>query len=395
MLELNGAGMNRFLKFSLVIFVIGLFSPQALAVWFEATGQAAIHNGNKELARQRATQEAIQQALLFSGASVRSVQSMAQGLLKDDRFEIRAAGEVSSVELIDEMYEGDIVTVTIRADIFPQDAQCEASDYKKSVITAWFPIENRQQAAFGNIFEIGKPIAALLKEEFDIYSRYAGISKVEQFYFSPNTPKVHHRAMDIARKNGGQFVLLGEIKNLSVEEAKDSYVDSLTFWNKEEPLRNIAFHIKLIDGSTGELLMDKMFRARTPWSFDKFETVDVSSSKLWDSSFGTGVKQILKDVAQQVDETVSCIPAYGRILRVSNNQLAANIGSSQGVKIGDQLKIFQMRQFFSPTGEPTYQYDIHPAMVQVSKVYHNSSVLRPIGTIPLANIQPNDFVVRQ
>lgn len=387
--------MNRLIKFGIALFCLGLFSPASMAIWFEASGQAAVHNGNKELARQRATQEAIQQALLFSGASVRSVQSMAQGLLKDDRFEIRASGEVSSVELVDEIYEGDIVTVTVRADIFPQDAQCEASDYKKSVITAWFPIENRQQAAFGNIFDIGKPVSALLKEEFDQYSRFAGISKVEQFYFSPNIPNVHHKAMDIARKNGGQFVLLGEIKNLSIEEVQETYADYLTFWNKEEPLRNIAFHMKLIDGSTGELLMDKMFRGRTPWSFDKFETVDVSSSKLWDSSFGSGIKQILQDVAQEVDETVSCIPAYGRIIQVSNNQLAANIGSSQGVKQGDQLKIFQMRQFFSPTGEPHYQYDIHPATVQVAKVYHNSSVLRPIGGVPLANIQPNDFVVRQ
>lgn len=371
------------------------FSSQSFAIWYEASGQAIIRNGNKELARQRATQEAIQQALLFSGASVRSVQSMAQGLLKDDRFEVRAVGEVSNVELIDEVYADDVITVTIRADIFPQDSQCDASDYKKTIITTWFPISNREQAAFGNIYDLGKPVAGLMKEEFDMYSRYAGIHHIEPFYFSPNVSKVQHQAMNMARKHGGQFVLLGEIQNLNVEEQENTYVDSLTFWSENEPLRNITFHMKLVDGSTGELLMDKVFRSRTPWTFNKYETVDVNSSRLWDSPFGTSVKQMLQDIAQEVDETVSCIPAYGRIISVRNNQLAANIGTSQGVKRGDKLKIFQMRQFFSPTGEPHYQYDIHPAEVEVAKVFHNSSLLRPTSVVPLANIQPNDFVVRQ
>ncbi|UAA39466.1 flagellar assembly protein T N-terminal domain-containing protein [Paraneptunicella aestuarii] len=386
--------MNKLIKFWLLLSLSSL-SFSSSAIWFEATGQAAIHNNNKEMARQRATQEAIQQALLFSGASVRSVQTMAHGLLKDDRFEVRASGEVSSIELVNELIEDDYVTVTIRADIFPQDTQCKSSDYKKSVITTWFPLENRQQAAFGNIFDIGQPIAGLLKEEFDMYSRYAGITKVESFYFSPHEQQVQHRAMDIARKNGGQFVLLGSVKNLSIEEAEESYSDYLTFWNSKSPTRNIAFHMKLIDGSTGELLMDKIFRNRVEWTFDRFESVDVRSGKLWDSAFGNGVKQILQDIAQEVDETVSCIPAYGRIIEVRNNQVAANIGSSQGVKQGDELKIFQMRQFFTPTGEPHYQYDIHPVTMVVAKVYHNSSVLRPNNGMPLANIQPNDFVVRQ
>lgn len=386
--------MNK--QILLLLFVLcASFSGQSVAIWYEASGQAVIRNGNKEIARQQATQEAIQQALLFSGATVRSVQSMAQGLLKDDRFEVRAAGEVSNVELINEVFADDVVTVTIRADIFPQDNQCNASDYKKTVITAWFPISNREQAAFGNIYDLGKPVANLMKEEFSMYSRYAGVHHIEPFYFSPNAGSVQHKAMDMARKNGGQFVLLGEIQNLSVEEPKHSYVDSLTFWSEEEPLRNIAFHMKLVDGSTGELLMDKIFRSRAPWTFNKYESVDVSSSRLWDSPFGNGIKQILQDVAQEVDEKVSCIPAYGRIISVQNNQLAANIGTSQGVKKGDKLKIFQMRQFFSPTGEPHYQYDIHPAEVEVAKVFHNSSVLRPTRVMPLANIQPNDFVVRQ
>ena len=116
------------------ISLIGL-SCSVQAIWFEASGQAVINQGNKQQARQQATQEALKQVLLFSGASVSSVQKMANGLLQDDRFEIRANGDVDAIELIDEHYDGDIVTVSIRADIFPSKNQCQAADYQKSMVT--------------------------------------------------------------------------------------------------------------------------------------------------------------------------------------------------------------------------------------------------------------------
>jgi len=97
---------------------------QVDAAWFQASGQAVIINGDKQLARQQATQEAIKQALLFAGASVTSVQQLTNGLLKDDRFEVRASGEVNRIELIDEIYHDDFITVSIRADVFPEAAKC-------------------------------------------------------------------------------------------------------------------------------------------------------------------------------------------------------------------------------------------------------------------------------
>ena len=380
-----------------LLLLLGLFfvSSNTRAVWFEATGQAIIHNNNKELARQVATQEAIKQALLFSGASIRSVQSMAHGLLKDDRFEVRASGEVSSIELVDEIYSDDYVSITIRADIFPQDAQCQASDYKKSVVSAWFPLANRQQAAFGGIFDLGKPTAMRLQEEFTLYAEHATMTKVAPFYFSPNEPSIESKAIDMARKTNNQFVLLGAIQNLSVNEAKPEYVDYLTFWENQPTTRHIAIHTKLLDGSTGELLIDKVYRSQAEWNFDRFSSVDANSDRLWSSEFGMAMKHLLQNIAQDVDEAVGCLPAYGRILDVRNNQLSANIGKMHGVKQGDLLKIFQMRQVFSPTGMTVNQYDIHPTTVEVAKVYHNSSVLRPTDAFPLGNIQPNDFVVRQ
>ena len=78
------AGLAKTLL-SAVSFMFVILSPTASAIWFEASGQAVITNGNKQLARQEATQEAIKQALLYDGADVTGVQSLARGVPQDDR----------------------------------------------------------------------------------------------------------------------------------------------------------------------------------------------------------------------------------------------------------------------------------------------------------------------
>lgn len=71
---------------NLSVLLLGLlFSWQTSAAWFEAQGQALIANSDRTAAKQRATEEAIRQALMFAGASVQSVQTLTNGLLQQDR----------------------------------------------------------------------------------------------------------------------------------------------------------------------------------------------------------------------------------------------------------------------------------------------------------------------
>ena len=203
-------------KFKKIIQITALLlmiskSHSALAIWFEATGQAVIHNGEKAAARQQTTQEAIKQALLFSGASVTSIQSLVNGLLEDDRFEIRASGEVSNIELIDEIYHDDYVTVSIRADIFPQQALCAAADYKKNIVTTWYNINKRQQAAVGNLYDFGRVLAEKLQVETQKYGKHAVIHSVEPYYLTSPDKEKKSAAYSLARKTNAQYVLFGEI----------------------------------------------------------------------------------------------------------------------------------------------------------------------------------------
>jgi hypothetical protein len=359
------------------------------AVWFEASGQAVVENGNKQVARQRATQEAIKQTLLFSGAKVSSVQQMANGLLKDDRFEVRSSGEVSSIELIDELYHDGYVTVRVRADIFAQNSTCLSSDYQKSIVTTWYPVRNKQQATVGGLYELGRPVAEKLQHEFSQYARNAKIRQLEPYYFSADNKE---QATLLAQKAGSQFVLLAQITDMGMQQKESS---GLKFWQDNYPTRHFTLNVNLINGITGAVVLDENFSTHAAWDFDLYENVDVNSQSFWQSAYAANISSLLQGIAQKIDDSVSCLPAYGRILQVDNDQLRVNFGSSQGVKQGDTLTLFQMSQFYDNQGQIHSQYQIHPFKVIVRQVFTDSAVLTAVDNAPLANIQANDFVARR
>lgn len=367
-------------------------SSPAMAIWFEATGQAIIHNGEKEAARQQATQEAIKQALLFSGASVKSIQSLANGLLEDDRFEIRASGEVNNIELIDEIYHDDYVTVSIRADIFPQEALCTASDYKKNIVTTWYNINKRQQAAVGNLYDFGKVIAEKLQQEAQNHAKYSFINRVEPYYLSPSDKEKKATAFELAKKSNAQYVLFGEILEFAVETSKAS---GLAFWKSDISKRNLTLAFSMYDGNSGEMVFQNTQNMSAIWDFDPFQPIDSNSQKLWDSTFGSATEKAIQSVVRSIDESVSCLPAFGRVLNVTGETLSINIGKHNGVKQGDKLTLFQVNQFFDTQNHPHRQFQLHPEEVVVRQVFAETAVVTSVTGAPLANIQPNDFVARR
>ena len=102
--------------------------------WYESQGRAVVINDDKPSARSKAIENALKEALLVAGASVSSVQQVVNGLLTQDELSIRASGSVNSIELIDETHSDGQIFVTVRADIFPQENQCFAADFRKSLL---------------------------------------------------------------------------------------------------------------------------------------------------------------------------------------------------------------------------------------------------------------------
>jgi hypothetical protein len=378
---------------SYVILLSSLTMGQtASAAWFSATGQAAILHGDKTAAKQQATEEAIKQALLFAGASVRSVQQMTNGLLMDDHLEIRSSGEVNALELIDEVYSDGYVTVSIRADIFSQESQCSAADYTKRLATTYFPIRYGSQAADGQIHKLGAAAALKMQETFAQISTSLTLSEVEPYTLNWHTTDQQIQATKLAQKTDVQYILAVTIDDISVERNQEN---AFKFWKGEDAIRNFAYTLTLLNGASGEELMNKQYRISENWEFDMTRKLDVNSDQFWRSGYGRAVLKLMQRSAEDLEEFAVCEPTMGRILAVSNNQLQINLGTNQKVKAGDTLTLFSVKQIRDSFGQEYRQFVLHPTSLVVTQVFAETATVTSRDRSLLANIQPNDYVARQ
>ncbi len=84
----------------------------------EATGQAAVLSGDKPAAREKAIEDALRQAVSMSaGTQVTSTTEVENFQTKLDEILTRASGFVKKYEIVKEGMDGDVVQVTIRAQV--------------------------------------------------------------------------------------------------------------------------------------------------------------------------------------------------------------------------------------------------------------------------------------
>jgi len=384
-----GKFFSKRLVLALSLMGVSMFGHSA---WFSASGQAVIVNGDKQKARHQATQEAIRQALLFAGASVTSVQQITNGLLMNDQLEVRAVGEVSAVELIDEVYHNGVVTVSIRADIFAQDKQCSAGDYTKRIATTYFPIRYEGQAANGQIHDLGKEGALKYQGLLNRLSTALNVSHIEHYVYDWHRRNSVEEAKFLASQTNTQYVLSVSIDDISVKQSRPA---AFEFYKGKQQTRAFDFSIALINGATGEQLFSQTYRSNAYWDFDSRALVDVGSSEFWKSQYGQNIVKSIQQSIADLDELARCEPTMGRVLAVANNQLQINLGRNHKVQTGDQLTLFNVKQISDPFGQQYQQFTLNPTRLIVRQVYNNTATLSAADNSYLGDVQPNDYVARQ
>jgi len=385
-----------------LLLIIGLLlcvSPYiAHAQWYETQGHARLDKNTVEIARTKAMENALKKALLIAGASVSSVQQVINGLLTQDQLDIRATGSVNSIELVDEMYNGDLITVTIRADIFPQERKCFAVNFKKSLLITKSNIMHRQQANIGKIYAIDKAVPQQLSKQLSEHSSYTTHSNIlnnkTQFSRLNNSlanDKIAELSKTLAHSSNSQYVLFSEIHDISFEQEA---TNNWQFWQQGIYPRNFAVSFYLYSGINGELMWQNEYQSSAPWEFSKRLTIDPYSIKFWQSEYGTMINGLLEKVVKNIDENIMCEPSRGNIIQLTGNQITFDLGRQHGVKIGDEFTILQRHNFSSNDGKNYTGFNASPYKVKVTQLTQNTAIARtPDGNL-FGNIQVDDLVVR-
>lgn len=380
---------------SLVLFTL---STTTHAQWYETQGHARLDKNTVEIARTKAMENALKKALLIAGASVSSVQQVINGLLTQDQLNVRATGSVNSIEIVDEMYNGDLITVTIRADIFPQERKCFAVNFKKSLLLTKSNIMHREQANVGKIYAIDKAIPSQLSKQLNKHSSYTTHTNIihnkTQFSRLNNSlayDEIAELSKALAQSSNSQYILFSEINDISFEkEATNSW----KIWQQGIYPRNLTMNFYLYNGINGELVWQEEYQDSAPWEFTKRKTIDPFSTKFWQSEYGTMINTLLEKVVKHIDENIMCEPSRGNIIQLTGNQITFDLGRQHGVKIGDEFTILQRQNFTSNNGKNYTGFNTSPFKVKVTQLSQKTAVAKTSNNSLFGNIQVDDLVVR-
>lgn len=383
---------------SLIFIVLAvLICPSTLAQWYETQGHAIINSTNKH-AKTKAIENALKKALLVAGASVSSVQQVVNGLLTQDEISIRASGEVNSFELVDEIYSGNTVTVTIRADIFPNERQCFSADYRKSLLITKSHIKVREQANIGGIYQLDKALVQKLAKKINTDGLYLDTklvlkssSEFSRYNHSLQVEKLKNITMSLADISDSQYVLFSEIDDISFSGVENN---NWQFWQENIYDRYFNFSIYIYNGSNGELIFNKSYQSSAPWNFTERAQVDVSSSKFWQSEYGDTINQTLDTAITDIDDSMMCQPTRGKIVKVSGNEVMINLGKRHGVKTGDEFSLLHTKNFTTDLGKTYAGFNVSPFTVKIIQVSEASATAITSQGEVLDNIQLQDLAVR-
>lgn len=375
-----------------LICLVTFFSGQSHAMWYEAKGQAIILNGDKETAKREAIEEALKQAMLFSGASIKSVQQLTNGLLENEEMTIRSSGEVEQLEIIDESYNSEVFTVSIRADIFPATQQCAALSDIKRFATTYFLIQNRRQLTEGNIRHLDE---AVTKRFADLMANTTDTLRVS--YIAPHTAKfksefTEQNVRSLSQRGNSQFVIVGTIDDLSIKRKAASV---FTPWRDDNVDRHFDMTLHIFDGINGGKLFSKSYSTHAQWTFDQFAQIDEFSNYFWQSTYGREAQKLMVDAIQDLKAATACQPVTGRVINVAGDIVSISLGRDNGLQDRDELMLYQAKEVVDNKGKRYLQYSLYPGVFVVENTFANSSTIVHKSSGLIANIQENDFVVKK
>lgn len=370
----------------------------ANAQWYQTQGQAHVVDGDHATARTRATEDALKKALLVAGASVSSIKQVVNGLLTQDEISIRASGTVNSLELLDEIYQDDIVTVNIRADIFPQEKQCFAADYRKSILLTRSNLLNREQAKIGSIYAIDRSLMVNFAEQLRQQSSYlapklaiGSKTTFAQQYAGYQHEAIKDLAISLAGFTDSQYVLFSNIEDISFASKTNN---PWQFWQQKNKDRHFNISLFLYDGHSGEQVFAQSYQNAAPWPYKQRQNADVTGTEFWQNSYGDMLSKTLQEASKDIDEYIMCQPSQATIVRATGNQITINLGKQHGVKLGDEFTVLHTDNFIADNGNRYASLKASQHKVRIVQVNSHSAQAITKNDELLGNIQIGDLAVR-
>lgn len=273
-----------------------------------------------------------------------------------------------------------------------QSAQCTGENnlYKNLVITSFTRIQEQHQNA-GRLFnadtELSKLFADLLGNQKVIINN-AQLNRGLPTAALSNDALLAQQVQLVAHKLQTQFVLTGQIIDMSMPDPNRAYAPSLyeRFMNGlfdfievknrfDKRDRLFRFSLDLRDGITGESVFSKHYDTYGVWNTT--DEIGFASPAFWRTDYGQQIKGITKKAAKDVAQAINCQPYIASIdSRPGQIEVLVQGGANNGLKAGDNLTLYQLVKQGSETDYQLYHTRLvnRNTQVELKEVYPNHSL---------------------
>lgn len=353
------------------------------------TGSAVLQDGQYQQTRQRAYENALQQAVAQFGADGMGQAVVSQSVVED---EYVAQGVLN-------------LKVNVEVETLPVCPESSSSHYRKKVAVLGFSLQTPSQAKIGALYDVERGVASYLSHAFD---RLGGLVVLEQsqqaLYGEPrNAPtglsaqRTLSSAAGIARQMGVQFVVSGVVRDLSLV---DESAFGTSVWSKLRRVsqqanlnRRFVVDVFVHDGFSGAIVWQRQYKVEAEWTEDIAEVVGFESPRFQAMPYGLAVTQKLDEVARSIDEQLRCQPFMTRISRVDGKTLHFSSGASSGIRPGDRFSLYRTEYFEHADQSSSVELsNVKSALVvtQVHPDFGSGSISIDPGRM---NIQEDDVLV--
>lgn len=363
---------------------LALGALPAQAAWYEVVGTSTVLE-SKAQARDRALEDAIYQALQFSGADVSGLAALRPYLASGRDNYLFSGNEVRQVQVLKTEEKDGVMKLTVRLDIYPAANACHKNQYKKGLVMGRINIVSPQQAALGGIFQFGDDFTVLLQRQFETQAQSFVVQGITPYNISPTQPEV---AMMVAEDTGAQYLLVGHITDMSAT------VEEKTL-GKDKTNRQLSLSVDVIDGESGEVVYQNMYRDIAAWPFERHSKVDTKSARFWTSPYGEMVQRMGRNILLDVESNLMCRATMPEVVAVNSQTGQINAGRIHGVKHGDQLALWHNASFTDQYGVYRMQLKKSDISLSITRVYESSAEFAITPSELGASIQIGDLAIKQ
>lgn len=389
--------------------VLSVLSVPVQAEWVTVTGQAQIQAGQYDEARRAAQEDALRQLSLSVNAQVSSESSLEQGVLTRDRLSVRSDVRVRNLKVIDEQVRGDLMRLTVAADVVTVEAPSCAADtangYRKQVALLGFALQQPEQALIGQLQNIDRALPAYLAETLNQRRHVLALQATHLGLYQDvvNAPARHNDqhlityAVETAKALGVQFVVSGVVRDLGVRSPEHF---QSTFWNNSlrrlglrDTERAFAVEVFVHDAFSGDVIFQKTYRTSGNWHQGPTDGIGFATDAFWRMEYGKTVRGLLSEMTAEIDEHLRCLPFMTRITRAQDQQLQFNAGANQGVKPGDALQVYRSQEFYDAQlfrGTELRDVNLTLKVTHVQPGFAQGVIDKDAGRV---NIQPGDVLI--